>query len=177
MPKFKIRKYLPPYGPLPEQFSASGQGKYSEGFVVEFYPIASEKWVGNFQPGLSSFNAVAEHPNGIDIIVVAGGQAYVINPETRVLVSVFGGVIQHIIGVPDLTGIVFGDPWQFIAIGTEGLRWETRRLAVDGVRSLRRVNTLLLGEASDLLDSWLPFTIDLADGNVIGGYIEEEDSK
>jgi hypothetical protein len=175
MPKFKIRKYLPEnYGPIPEQFSATGKGKYSEGFVVEFYPAASEKWVGNFQPGLCGYNDVIEHPNSIDIVVVAGGQAYVVNPETRTLLNTFGGVIHQIIAVPELKEIVFGDPWRFTAIGNEGLKWKTHDLAVDGMRDIRRIGTSLLGEASDLGDLWLPFSVDLTDGSVTGGYIERK---
>ena len=48
---FRVLKGLPPYGPMekpfPERFGRSG----SEGFVVEFLPEESEKWVGNFEPG------------------------------------------------------------------------------------------------------------------------------
>jgi hypothetical protein len=48
MLRYKIYKYPPPYGPFTEQFTY-GPKVYREGFIVEFYPEKSDKWIGNFQ--------------------------------------------------------------------------------------------------------------------------------
>ena len=53
MVKFEILSGLPPYGPSAEAFSATGQGKHKEGFVVRFRADDDNAWVGNFQPGLA----------------------------------------------------------------------------------------------------------------------------
>jgi hypothetical protein len=182
MLKFKILKYLPPYGPLPEQFT-NGPRMYREGFTVEFYPENGEKWVGNFQLGLGGIsqggygvNDVFKHPNGRNLIVVAGGQAYIVDPETRELMDTFGGQIEYVAEVTELQEIVFGNGLELKAIGTEGLRWKTPRLSWDGMRSVIRVGTKLSGESyNPLSDSWAPFSVDLINGNTEGGSYFEDD--
>ena len=80
--KFKILAGLPVYGDLPEQFSATGIGMHREGFVVQFFP--SEKiasWIGNFQRGLNFFDEAFEHPDGSSVVVVAGGECYIVDVE------------------------------------------------------------------------------------------------
>jgi len=74
---------LPPYGDWPEAFTSTGHGRQHEGFVVRFNPDGESSWVGNFQRGLSSFDLVCEHLNGRELIVVAGGEAYVVDPYDR----------------------------------------------------------------------------------------------
>jgi len=83
MKRWEILSGLPPYGPPALNFSATGTGLHREGYVVRFFPDGTEAWVGNFQPGFVSFWDVAEHPNGEDIVVIAGGTAYVISPTAK----------------------------------------------------------------------------------------------
>jgi hypothetical protein len=73
MARFEILSGLPAYGPVAEAFSATGQGKHREGFVVRFESNSAKNWVGNFQPGLGGCSRVFEHPNGTDLIVIASG--------------------------------------------------------------------------------------------------------
>ena len=54
---FEILTGLPGTGPWPEQFSATGLGTHSEGFVVRFVPDHGEAWIGNFLPGLTPWQA------------------------------------------------------------------------------------------------------------------------
>jgi hypothetical protein len=182
MLKYKILQYLPPYGPLPEQFT-NGPRMYREGFVVEFYPENGEKWVGNFQEGLGGISSgvggisnVFKHPNGKHLIVIANGQAYVIGPETRELVSEFGGQIEFSLEVIELQEIVFGNGLWFIAIGPEGLRWKSHRLSWDGMRLIRRDGYILTGESyNPMSDSWSSFSIDIKSGTTEGGSYFEDD--
>jgi len=167
--KFKVLPYRPPQGPLPEQFSP-GPRMYREGLAVEFSEDDGRTWVGNFQRGLGGASDAIAHPNGKHVIVVAGGQGYIVDPETRSLVATFGGQIESIITVPELQEIVFGNGISFTAIGHEGLRWETHRLSWDGMQALLRAGTMLSGEAYDPRDdSWRPFSVNLNDGHTDGG--------
>ena len=77
---FRILPGLSATGPWPEQFTATGRGSHSEGVVVEFNPDTSRSWVGNFQPGGTAYDTVIVHPNGREVIVIAHGQAYLIDP-------------------------------------------------------------------------------------------------
>ena len=73
---FEVLPGLPAVGPYPEQFAPDGRPTHSEGLVVRVLPRKGEPWVGNFQRGLSKLDAVLAHPNGNNVIVIAGGQAY-----------------------------------------------------------------------------------------------------
>jgi len=167
--KFEILEGLPPYGPLAESFAAA-RGSSSEGFVVRFFPDQGESWVGNFPAGSSRRNVVFEHPNKRDFIVVAGGDGYVIDPVTRQCSNRFGGDIDTIISLPELTAIVFGNGLWFEALGTNGYLWRSKRISWDGIQNIKQEGLLLSGEAwSPPDDCWYPFSLDLQSGEFTGG--------
>jgi hypothetical protein len=91
---FRILAGLPGSGDPPEQFTYGGKGTHTEGTVVEFLPNSVDFWIGNFQPAVGTFSGVVAHPDGHHVVVVAGGQGYVIEPTTRHLVAHFGGGIS-----------------------------------------------------------------------------------
>lgn len=143
---------------------------HREGFVVEFSPQGSQKWIGNFQPGLGGIDDVVEHIDGNHIIVIAGGQAYVIDPKTRLLVNDFGGQIEYVDSILELQMLLFGNGLWFEAIGERGFIWRTRRLSWDGMRAIRQEGISLSGEGYDpMTDSWVSFTVDLTSGDAKGG--------
>jgi hypothetical protein len=168
MPKFIILNHIPPYGATPQAF---GWTDPREGFVVEFIPENKPTWVGNFKPGIGGINDVVEHLNGKYLIVIAKGDGYIVDPETRDLVLTFSWGIDYYVLVPELNEIVFGNLCYFLAIGTAGLLWTTRDIAWgDGIRAITRTKTSLSGESYNPMDdSWIPFSIDLADGSAKGG--------
>src|ERR1044072_8062729 len=145
--KFKILAGLPAYGEIPEQCSATGMGSHSEGFVVEFYPSNNSAWVGNFQLGLMSYCDVVAHPDGCSAIVIAGGEAYVVNIQNRKLIGTFGAMIDTVIPIPEKGIVLFGDCVQFWAYGSSGCLWRSRRISWDGIRSLTLKGEPLPGEA------------------------------
>ena len=170
MEKFKPLAGLPGYGDLPEQFSDTGEGTHREGFVVEFFPSKNRaSWVGNFQRGLNSFDEVLEHPNGSSVIVVAGGAGYVIDIENRKLTNIFGGMIETVIRVPEKNIVIFGTCLDFEAVGASGLKWQSRRISWDGIRSLKLEDDVLKGEAWNLDDVWIPFSLNVNTGEHEGG--------
>lgn len=91
---FRILPGLPGEGAAPKQFTYGHKRTHSEGLVVEFSPPAAPSWVGNFQPAIGSHFGTATHPNAHDVIVVAGGECYVVDPVTSELKATFGGAIQ-----------------------------------------------------------------------------------
>jgi hypothetical protein len=168
--RFEILPGLPATGPLPEQFSTSGRGTHREGFVVRINPQAGSSWVGNFQGGIGGFRNVFDHPNRRDLIVVADGQGYVVDPESRALVAHFGGDISDLIEVPEIDALVVTNGIWLEAYGASGSLWRTRRLSWDGVRLLDRNGLKLQGEAySPLDDCWHPFSVELSSGKCEGG--------
>lgn len=170
----RILPGLPGEGPTPVQFSAPGKGTHSEGFVVEFSLADGETWVGNFQGGFGAYQGVLAHPNGVHVVVVASGQAYVVDPDSRTSVEEFGVNLTDVSEVPELDLLVFTNGLWFEAFGSQGHAWKSRRISWDGVRELKRSGLTLEGEAySPLDDGWHSFVLDLRSGDVSGGSFDE----
>lgn len=169
---WEVLDALPVYGPPAKGFSATGQGLHQEGMVVRFSP-STVSWVGNFQRGASQFNDVFEHPDGKHLVVVAGGQAYVVDAESQRLVAHFGCYIQGIIRAPMLGLVLLEDGTFFEALGPSGRVWRSRRISWDGMRNVSLEGNMVHGEAyapwGPIEGSWYPFDLDARTGAVTGG--------
>jgi hypothetical protein len=111
VPNFYVRVLagLPGTGPEPIQFSDGGR-THSEGFVVEFTLANGDKWVGNFQPGVAGASLALADPNyPRRALIVSGGQAYVLEPETRELVRSFGGALTDVLLLPNADALIVGN--------------------------------------------------------------------
>jgi hypothetical protein len=167
---FEILPGLPGHGPAPEQFSATGHGKHSEGLVVRFHPRDSISWVANFVGGFTGFSRVLLHPDGHTVVAVHSGQAYHVDPRTRKLLSHFGGGITDAITDAGHGILIYSDGIRLWAFDSQGSRWTTARLSWDGIRDLKITQENAVGEAYDpMQDKWLPFSVSLATGAVTGG--------
>ena len=164
--RFEVLPGLPAYGPLPKLFSGTGSGTYREGLVVRFFPDSSETWVGNFQPGLTSYGGVFLHPDKRHVVVISGGTAYVIDPEARHPAKILSGFIESCLEVSD--SLLFSNSIRLELIGATN-SWHTRRLAWDGIRVVQIVDDFVAGEAAHFDDSWHSFRVSLADGQAFGG--------
>lgn len=161
-------------GPLHENFSATGGSTHSEGFAVRFHSDVSGSWVGNFQPGLSGISTVCMHPNGIHVLVIVGGDGYVIDVDEKCAVDTFGGMISHILEVPDSVDLIFAEEVWLERYGVNGTIWRSERISWDGFRAMRIENGRVSGEAyTPLGDSWMGFAARLSDGAVEGGSFVE----
>ncbi len=80
VPRVKRLPGLPPYGPLATAFPDEWGRVGREGTVVEFKTEAGT-WVGNFQPGLGGLEFVGLHPNQRDVVIIVGGDLWVVNPD------------------------------------------------------------------------------------------------
>lgn len=171
MERFEILTGLPPYGPLALPFPSNGAGRHREGFVVRFTPGSVGSWVGNFQRGATRYNSVLAHPDSRQVVIVAGGEGYIIDPETRSeRPCIMSSTINLAISVPEIEQIVLGTDMEFGVIRADGTTWKSGRLSWDGITSVSISGALLTGEAySPLDDSWHPFTLDLLTGEGLGG--------
>jgi hypothetical protein len=131
--------------------------------------------VGNFQLGLSAYSTVAVHPNGHDLVVIAGGLGYVVRPDDHRLVETFGGGVMGVWPAPSLNLLVFDDSGiAFRALGVEGWWWKTRRISWDGFRGVEIAEKTIYGLGwNAVLNSWQPFKIEIATGAVGGGAYSE----
>jgi hypothetical protein len=169
MARFEVLSGLPPYGPLAESFSATGHGRHREGFVVRFVSKSGDQWVGNFQPGLGGCSIVLEHPDGTNLIVIAGGQGYVVDPECRQCLAMFGADIQSTFHSPEIAAFIFENGLWFEAIGRSGHLWRSERISWDGMKDLVVDGLAVTGSAWHYSDRWLPFRLNLMNGDFTGG--------
>ena len=139
--------------------------------MIEVRSSESESWVGNFVRGMTRFDWVGMHPNESDVLVVAGGQGYLIRPDTRSLASTFGGEIEGVIQYEPRGALVFNhEGLHFESLGPDGVQWKSRRISWDGFDDIVIRGSVLSGQAWDALhDTWRPFRLDLDTGEVMGG--------
>jgi hypothetical protein len=171
----RILPGLPAVGSAAVQFSEPGERTHAEGLVVEITPAHGSAWVGNFRPGLSDNNAVFAHPNGADAVVVAGGRGYVVNADSR-LVSKMYRSVRQVVESREADRLVLASDVSVAILGPADVHYETRRLAWDGLQSLRADGRTLYGEAWDsIADAWRPFEVNLDSGEVTGGCVIAEE--
>jgi hypothetical protein len=175
--RFRIRPGLPPYGPLARSFPPRFAGR--EGLVIEFMPDTPGSWMGNFAPGLGGYDGVHLHPNLKDVVIINGGEAYVVDPEREMVREEVEGAVFAVWEVTDPVGLVFDrQGLAFERISVEGLVWHTRRLSWDGFRNVVVETKRIEGEAWSPFDSkWIPFVVDLATGRAEGGSFWEKDTE
>jgi hypothetical protein len=166
---FETLDSLPPYGPLPVPFTATGQGTHREGFVVRLVPDDGPPWVGNFQGGWGPLTRALRHPNGRSLVVIAAGQAYVIDAHTKAMEDEFGADLHSIIEIQEPPSLVFVGLTDLKVLQAAG-RWNTRRLSWDGFDKVRAEGSRIVGEAWEPGDEvYFPFTVDLNTRAVTGG--------
>jgi hypothetical protein len=169
--EWEVLDGLPVYGAPAVPFSATGLGTHREGLVVRFKASGSD-WVGNFQRGGTSCDQVRQHPDGQHVLVVAGGTAYVVDPDTQALVIHFGGQIRQIISLPDGPQVLLSNGLWFEALDARGTTWRSRRISWDGFRNVSLEGGSVCGEAyapEGIDGTWYPFAVDVRTGEVTGG--------
>ena len=173
--RFEVLAGLPPYGPPAVSFTENGPREWREGLVVRFYPSDSEPWVGNFLGGLTKFNSVLNHPNGREVIVVAMGQAVVVDPETRSLRDHIGAQIEEVFILEEEKSVVFRSIVDFRAIAADNSKWHSPRISWDGFRNVTRNGLELFGEAwTPIGDAWVPFKLDLSNGQCLNAIYQAD---
>ncbi|MXN89704.1 hypothetical protein GR160_00555 [Flavobacterium sp. Sd200] len=171
--KFEILKSLPSTGPMYVSVSEENTfySDFSEGFVVRFYKKDGSEWVANIQRGLTNFDTVIELTESSNIIVIAGGQAYIINPENTKPISFFGSQYKYSISntegqcvLSDYTGLTIIEP--------DGKYWHSERISIDGIEDLRIEDDIVYGVVYmpiDDADEWLDFSYNITTKIMTGG--------
>lgn len=88
--KFERLNSLPPYGPMYTSITESGEEYFSEGFVVRFFKEDGTNWVANFQPGWTDLTDVMILQESHNLLVIANGICYIMNPNLTQPIAVFG---------------------------------------------------------------------------------------
>lgn len=137
---------------------------------MEFYPGTTSSWVGNFQRSIGTYDAVISYPNDRFVLVIAGGEGYLIDPKDRRLVEIHFGKLENAITLSDTKTLIVSDGQWLAGHGERGFLWRSRRVSWDGVWDLREDNGRLHGKCWDALtDTEGSFSVDIQTGEVVGG--------
>jgi hypothetical protein len=144
------------------------------GLIFEVDPGDSDSWVGFARPtSIRSRNAVTglfSTPDPGRLCVIIQGAAYLVDVPTRrfVLLSL-SDPVTFVTALADVGLLLLATPWRVLAIGRDGLAWQSERLAIDGLRLDETDGSRLVGVADPDSPEPREFVIDLLDGSHRGG--------
>jgi hypothetical protein len=153
---------------------------YSEGFAVRFFKSDGTEWVANFKPGVTSLCNVLELNEGQNLLVIAHGQCYLMDPDKQEPIAVFGGSYLGIFEtgegrwvLPDSTDLTIVEP--------DGRHWDSPRISWDGIEISSVEGSVVSGVAFDPMydvDEWVEFSFDVDTRELVGGsYYRERENK
>lgn len=162
---YEILKGLPGYGPMYISIPPDNYNLYSEGFVVRFYKKDGSEWVGNFQLGFTQLKKVIELTESPNLLVIAGGICYIMNPESEKPLDMFGADYKYILHSSD-NRIVMSTPCELTIVEPDGTYWHSDRIAMDSIENLKIENNIVSGtiqEPVEGYDQWVDvdFTYDI----------------
>ncbi len=175
--RYEILDGLPTYGEMAIPIVEEGEILASEGYVVKFYKDDGSTWIANFPQGLSSLSFVKEIPNSNTILVVAGGDGFLMNPNYSKPIQKFNYFADEMVERDDgrlilasLTDIMLLDK-------NAEIEWETGRISWDGIKNLKLDGNILTGYAYDVGmydennddNAWVKFTINIDTKKIEGG--------
>lgn len=146
-----------------------------DGLLACIEPENGKTWTGVFEWGdLSSDSGMTGFwslPREDSVCVVSRGVAYIVpvaNAEAYEVVKL--RPVCHVVPVPSLGMIVFGDFTKVIAFGREGKLWTTHRLSWDGLELSGVEDERLIGTGWDAPgQKRVSFSVDLKTGDHEGG--------
>lgn len=169
--KFEILNSLPPYGPMYISITESGEEFFSEGFVVRFFKDDGTNWVANFQPGWTDLNDVMILQESHNLLIIANGICYIINPNQTQPIAVFGMNYKAVFEASNHRIVLFDDIGLTI-IESDGSYWHSERISWDGLADINVENNLVCGLAFNPMadsDDWIDFSYDIDSKKLIGG--------
>jgi hypothetical protein len=151
--------------------TSNGVPFYSEGVVVRFFPSHGEEWVANFEPGWTNFTAVHELPNIHNLLVIANGACYVMDPDISKPIESFGIEYSAVFRAANNRYILQGST-RLTVIEKDGSHWATERISWDGLKVVQVEGNMVKGLAFDPMDNanaWPEFTYDIDSQVLTGG--------
>jgi len=169
--RYEILDGLPVYGPMYISVTHTKDPFYSEGYAVRFYKADQTSWVANFQPGWTLLKSVIDLINSSNVLVIAYGSCYVMNPDDTQPVSVFG-VDYHEYFLSENGKVVLQGQTDLTIVEPNGDYWITERISWDGLKELKLENNILIGLSYDPMndaDEWMPFEYNIDKKILTGG--------
>jgi hypothetical protein len=169
--KYEILEALPAYGPMYIPVTENDEAFYSQGFPVRFYKSDGTDWVANFKPGWTDLRIIYELKDTSNLLVIACGTCYLMNPDETKPVSVFGVGYSTVLKAPD-GRLILQDQTNLTIIETNGNNWDSERISWDGLKDLKLESNIVTGLSYDPMnevDEWVNFTYDINTKILTGG--------
>lgn len=174
--RYEILNGLPPYGPMYIPITTDEEPYYSEGYVVRFKKSDGEEWVANFRPGWTNYNNIFDFPEHKAVVVLAGGQGYIMNPDEQKPKMTFGLTIKDVIQKDDRS-LICSDDIHIIMLDRKTFKfWKSERISWDGIKDLELVDNKLFGQSYDPTNSiqpWSNFELNIETKELKGGSYKE----
>lgn len=177
--RYEILGSLPTYGPMYVPVTDNGEPFYSEGFTVRLYTADGTEWVANFQPGWTDLKEIIEFEKTQNLLVVACGTCYLMNPDDTKPLVVFGVGYSDIFKASN-DRLVMQDQTHLTIIEPDGSHWHTERISWDGFKEIKIENSIITGLSYDPMhdaDEWVHFSYDIDTKVLIGGSYHRYDNK
>ncbi len=168
--RYEILNSLPTYGPMYVPITDNGEPFYSEGFAVRFFKTDGTEWVANFQPGWTDLKQIIEFDKTQNLLVIACGTCYLMNPNDPKPIQVFGVGYSNLFKASK-ERLVLQDQTDLTIIEPDGTHWDTERISLDGLAEINVENNLVTGLAfnpSHNADDWVGFKYNLDTKTLIG---------
>jgi hypothetical protein len=168
--RYEILQSLPTYGPMYIPVTEDGTPYYSEGFPVRFIRKNGTEWVANFKPGWTNLKLVVELKKSSNLLIIANGTCYIINPENTIPISVFGVDFSDVLNANN-DRLVLHNEIELTVIEPNGDYWNTERISWDGIKELQIIDNNITGLSYDPMnsDEWIPFKYNIDTRILEGG--------
>ena len=146
--------------PLSGDFEEHNFSKSGNTVWVKFFDEEYFEWVGVFsQSDWSSFNTVLQVHGEKLFLVVAGGQGYFVDPNSREIVSIteWDG-IDNVIYNEETGFLVATDGLSLALFKGPRLHWSGERVSADGITFTGQIGPVIKGILNDLTDGGCEFT-------------------
>jgi hypothetical protein len=169
--RYELLNSLPAYGPMYVSVTENDEPFYSEGMVIRLFRTDGTDWIANFQPGWTDLNMVYELPDLSGLLVIAGGTCYIMLPDKKQAVEVFGVSYKEVVQADD-GRLILQDGVYLTIVEKNGEYWVSQRISWDGIKDLSIEGTLVIGlflNPMNSNDEWIPFSYDINTKIIIGG--------
>ena len=130
---------------------------------VKFMDDEYLEWVGVFeQSECGSLNTVVAVPNENMYLVIAGGQGYFVDPNTRKITGkTIWDDIESIIYHKKSNSLIATDALRLAIFKGVELVWSGDRISADGINFTEQDGDFVCGTLNDLTSEWCKFTFNV----------------
>jgi len=169
--QYDILESLPVYGSMHVSIAQNDKPFYSEGFPIRFYKTDGTSWVANFEFGCTSLSAVYELPDTPNVLVIAGGSCYLMNPDHKRPLTAWGISYEKVLCMAN-GSLVLQDLTNLTIVERDGTYWTTERISWDGFKNLEVKGNTIEGFAYDPMNTtneWIEFLYNTESKELTGG--------